>query len=79
MASSPVARAWPPTRVDRRCNEAILTLLRQMTEDLALATVDAITVRRLSADGQWLHPICAYHPDPAFRAAIEANAAERRR
>jgi hypothetical protein len=56
MASSPVARAWLLTRVDHRSSEAILTLLRQMTGDLSLATADAVTVGRVSADEQWLCP-----------------------
>jgi GAF domain-containing protein len=42
-------------------------MLRSMTEDLALATFEAVTLRVLSCDREWLQPVAAYHPDPLLR------------
>lgn len=70
MLSSSAARAWLLGRVDRQCTSEVLALLDRLTEDLSLATSDAVTLRRLSPDGRWLHPVTAYHPDPEIRAAL---------
>jgi GAF domain-containing protein len=75
MPGSPIVRAWLLTRVDQRCTDTIVALLREMTEDLSLATSEAVTLRRLSADGRWLHPVAAYHPDRRIRTAIMDNMA----
>ena len=74
MDGGPAARAWLLDRIDRRTTEALQSLLRRMTEDLALATAESATLRRLSADGHLLLPVAADHPDPALRAAMLANA-----
>lgn len=76
MAAGSAAREWLLGRVDRRCADWSLGLLRRLTEDLAMATSDAVTLRRLSGDGRSLLPVAAYHPDPEIRAALLAHMAE---
>ncbi|MFC3961557.1 GAF domain-containing protein [Nocardia jiangsuensis] len=64
MHDEVMVRQWLSHRADRRCTTAIDMLLRTMTEDLAVAVGEAVTVRELSADGLLLTPLAAHHVDP---------------
>jgi len=61
------ATVWLLSQLDRRCTETARTLLRSMVEDLSLATFEAVTLRVLTEDRQWLLPVAAYHPDAMMR------------
>jgi len=63
---------WLLPRVDKECTAAVEGMLQSITEQLAVATADGVSVRALSADGQSLLPLTAYHPDPRIGAAMAA-------
>lgn len=67
---------WLLAHVDKECTDAVDGLLRAITEHLAIATADAVSVRLLSEDGQSLLPLTAYHPDPKICSAMAAVMAE---
>ena len=67
------SRRWLLSRIDRRCREAVDEVLTAVSEHLAIATADAVTIRVLAADDRALHPITAYHPI-AWRGAAMAEA-----
>jgi GAF domain-containing protein len=66
------SRRWLLSRVDQRCLDGAEAILRDIVEALAIATADAVAVRVLAEDGQWLLPVVAYHPDPDRSEAITA-------
>lgn len=70
MTDPAASRVWLLSRVDRRCLDAIDELLRAITELLAVATDDAVTVRALSTEGHLLRPVIAYHADPERGSAM---------
>lgn len=72
MVGSDVARSWLVSRIDQRVAETMRGLLEAIAEQLALATSEAVTVRMLSDDGQWLFPVTAHHPAPEMRDAMLA-------
>ena len=69
------AERWLLSRVDRSSVDAVTALLHKIAEQLATATADGVSIRRLSPDGRVLVSLAAHHPDPARRAALgEATA-----
>ncbi|MEJ8278150.1 GAF domain-containing protein [Pseudonocardia spirodelae] len=67
------AREWLRDRLDRDVEGGVRALLGSMTERLAVAAGTAATLRMLSADGEWLLPLTAHHPDPGLTAAMTAT------
>lgn len=63
-------RAWLLDRVDKRCMDTVTSLVSDITDHLAIATSDAVTVRALSGDGASLLPLAAHHPDQRIAASI---------
>ena len=72
MDGATAARQWLVNRIDRQISDSVRSLLSAMAVDLAVAAASAVTVRMLSADGQWLFPVAAHHPDPTIEAAMTA-------
>ncbi|MER5673679.1 GAF domain-containing protein [Pseudonocardia alni] len=66
------ASGWLRAQLDREVDCSVHTLLGAMTERLSIAAGSAATLRRLSADGEWLSPVAAHHPDPGMTAAMTA-------
>lgn len=66
------ARGWLRAQLDREVDSSGRTLLSAMTERLSVAAGSAATLWRLSADGEWLSPVAALHPDPGMTAAMTA-------
>ncbi len=63
-------RAMAVVRVDAQCREAVDGLLETITEHMAIATADAVTIRQLSRDGQDLVPVAVHDVDQARAAAM---------
>lgn len=70
MAVDTAAHRWLLSRIDGLALDATAGLVESITEHLAVATADAVTVRALSADGTQLVPLVAHHPDPERGAAM---------
>jgi len=58
----------------RARDEGVRRLLRDLAEDLSLATAEAVSLRRLTKDSRWLVPLVAYHPDRDLQEAIASSA-----
>ncbi|WP_180357554.1 GAF domain-containing protein [Streptomyces sp. NP160] len=63
-------RDWLSGRVRSTRDTGLRRVLQELVEQLALASAEAVTLRRLSADGQRLEPVAWYHPDAEVREAI---------
>ncbi|WP_187279925.1 GAF domain-containing protein [Quadrisphaera setariae] len=63
-------RDWLTARVRSTKDSGLRTVLQELVEQLSLASSEAVTLRRLSADGQRLAPVAWYHPDPEVRRTI---------
>lgn len=73
MSDGDSVRQWLSHRADQHCTAAVDTLLQALTEDLAVAVGEAVTVRELSADGLLLTPLAVHHIDPERGQAMAAT------
>nr|WP_305076383.1 GAF domain-containing protein [Quadrisphaera sp. RL12-1S] len=64
------AQDWLSARVSSTRDIGLRGVLQELVEHLSLATSEAVTLRRLSADRQRLVPVAWFHPDPSARGAI---------
>lgn len=64
------AQDWLSARVTSTRDIGLRGVLQELVEHLSVATSEAVTLRRLSADGQRLVPVAWFHPDPSARGAI---------
>ncbi|RYU11523.1 GAF domain-containing protein [Nocardioides iriomotensis] len=71
-AGDTTRRDWLLSRVDRAVVEALTGVLQAVTEYVATATSDAVTVRMLSSDGLTLRALTAHHPDAGIADELVA-------
>lgn len=64
------AEEWLSARVSSTRDIGLRGVLQELVEHLSLASGEAVTLRRLSSDGQRLVPVAWYHPDPVARGSI---------
>jgi len=64
------AQQWLTGKLQTTREVGLRAVLQESVEHLSLATAEAVTLRRTSADGQRLVPLAWYHPDPETRKAI---------
>jgi GAF domain-containing protein len=67
------ARLWLAHRLDAATATAAQAFLSETAEALSIASGDATSVRVLSADGAWLLPLAAHHPNAAIQRAMTAS------
>lgn len=68
--STDVRSDWLAAQVDRLRTAAPAEVVEGLAEALSLATGEAVTVRRLAADGRSLVAVAVHHPDAGLRAAM---------
>ncbi|PWJ48836.1 GAF domain-containing protein [Quadrisphaera granulorum] len=68
--STTAALDWLAGRVSSTRDIGLRGVLQELVEHLSMASGEAVTLRRLSDDGQRLVPVAWFHPDPNARAAI---------
>jgi GAF domain-containing protein len=62
--------------MDQDIDGGLLDVLGAVTERLATASSDAVTVRALSPDGTRFVPLAVHHPDPLVRDEMTSTMAE---
>lgn len=68
--TGPWARRWVTGKIDDECASSATALLTRISEHIAVATGDAVTVRSLSDDGTTLEPLTAHHVEPRYVEAM---------
>jgi GAF domain-containing protein len=71
-ANLAAAERWLLSRVDQRCRTAMDEVFQTIAEYVAIATADAVTIRRLTDDGQNLVPVAVYDGDQHRAAAMSS-------
>ncbi len=71
-STGPWAGRWVADKIDEDCLATARALVHRISEHIALATSDSVTVRVVSADGRSLEPLTANHPVPGHGEAMAA-------